>query len=492
MIRFFYIWFVFLKYGLLYLGLRLGLYKKKRETFLRQFFEEAGGSFIKFGQLLSLRVDVLPKEYALEMLNLLDNVQPFPYEDVKERFIHELGALPEKIFYDFQKEPFASASFGQVHAAKIDQDTIVAVKILRPGIEDDIAVDFVFADILAFFADIFFRFDALPWKEFAKEFKHWTRQELDYHIEADNTEKMYNGTKDISNVIVPQIYRRYSTRRILVQEYIEGIPLSRVLRGLKDGRLVPEDLLDMGIDITKIPHLLVNEMMREYFYQGFFHADPHPGNILLLPDDKIALLDFGIMGEQAPNQKAFIKVLITGANLQYKESTYHLINFAGTRLKQLIESAFPATADPSQIEDFMHVLAEQFAKKMSGKFQKGRKDLWEMKTDYTVLFMQILREAESYRIRLPKQMIVFSRALSIVGFLAKELNFEFRLAEETKQFFATHDESTFLELYSTDYKRISRDRAIEELHNWLSFLIERDPQIYHLVNRYVQKYNLVE
>ena len=491
MIRFFHIWYVLMKFGLLLFALKLGWYKKQNETFVKDFFEEAGGSFVKFGQLLAMRVDFLPKEYALEMLNLLDNVKPFPYDDVKKRFLQELGDTPEKIFYDFQKEPFASASFGQVHAAKLDKHTIVAVKILRPGIEDDIAVDFIFIDILAFFADIFFRFDALPWKEFAKEYKKWTRQELDYHIEADHTQQMHESARDVRDVIIPKVYPRYSTRRILVQEYIEGVPLSRVLRGLKDGRLTKEELLDMGIDITKTPRLIIAETMRQYFYLGQFHADPHPGNILLIPGDKIAMLDFGIMGEQAPNQKAFIKVLLSGANMQYKEAVYDLIGFAGTGLKQLIESAFPATADPSQVDEFMKLLAEQFAIKMSAKFDKGVSDIKTLKTDYALLFMQIMRDAESYKIRLPKQMAVFARALSIVGFLGKELDREFKLSAETIKFFTTHDQDEFLEVFSSDYKRISRDRAIEELHNWLSFLIEKDPKMYHLVNKYIRKYNVV-
>ena len=136
MFRFLFIISLLTKYFFIYLLLRFGLYKKSKKKILRNFFEEAGGSFIKFGQLLALRVDVLPKEYSLEMIGLFDNVKPFPYEDVERTFLQELGATPQKIFKDFQKVPFASASFGQVHGAKLENDHIVAVKVLRPGIED--------------------------------------------------------------------------------------------------------------------------------------------------------------------------------------------------------------------------------------------------------------------------------------------------------------------------------------------------------------------
>ena len=150
MLRFIYLLTVILKYTFFVLLMKLRLYGKPRHKVVKPFFEEAGGSFIKFGQLLALRVDVLPKEYSLEMLDLLDNVKPFPYTDVTEIFLQELGATPEKIFYDFQKEPFASGSFGQVHAAKLDKHTIVAVKIMRPNIEEMVQADFFVVDILAF------------------------------------------------------------------------------------------------------------------------------------------------------------------------------------------------------------------------------------------------------------------------------------------------------------------------------------------------------
>lgn len=157
MLRFFYIIGILTKYLSIYLLLKFGLYKKPKEKILRNFFEEAGGAFIKFGQLLALRVDVLPKEYALEMIGLFDNVKPFPYQDVENIFLQELGVTPQKIFKDFQKKPFASASFGQVHGAKLENDHIVAVKVLRPGIEDKVIADFLLIDILAFFCRSIFQ-----------------------------------------------------------------------------------------------------------------------------------------------------------------------------------------------------------------------------------------------------------------------------------------------------------------------------------------------
>ena len=207
--------------------LKINLYSKPKQKLLRNFFEEAGGSFVKFGQLLALRVDFIPNEYSLELLDLFDNMKPFSFAHVKEIFLQELGASPEKVFKDFQKQPFASASFGQVHGAKLENDEIVVVKIMRPGIEEDVKIDFLFIGFLAFLADIFFKIEAMPWKEFAKEFKEWTKNELDYYIEAENAEKLYKNLKDNKQIVIPKTYRHLSTKRILVQEYIEGIQIGR-------------------------------------------------------------------------------------------------------------------------------------------------------------------------------------------------------------------------------------------------------------------------
>ncbi len=159
----------------------------------KHFFEEAGGVFIKFGQLLALRVDVLPKEYALTLIDLFDRVQTFSYEEIERTFKHELGVTPEQIFAAFKQESLASASFGQVYPAKLEDGTIVVVKIQRPGINHQVAVDFFIIDILALVGDLFFKIPAMPWKKFAREFKDWTRKELDYRIEAENTQKIYEN-----------------------------------------------------------------------------------------------------------------------------------------------------------------------------------------------------------------------------------------------------------------------------------------------------------
>lgn len=495
MLRFFYIVTILIRYFFIYLAVRMGMYTKPKEKILRNFFEETGGAFVKFGQLLSLRVDVLPKEYSLELLDLLDNMKQFSYKEVQRIFLQELGAPPEKIFKDFQKVPFASASFGQVHAAKLKDDTIVAVKVMRPGIEEDVMVDFFFIDILAFFADLFFKIEAIPWKEFASEFEKWTKEELDYHIEAEHMEKIYKSIKNSDSIVVPKVFHRLSTKKILVQEYIDGIPLSRILRGIKDGRLDYEKLKKIGVDIRKSPRILVMEIFRQYFCNGFFHADPHPGNILLIPGGKIGLIDFGILGEALPDLSNLIEFLKHASSFKDEESiekaAYHALRLAGNELKQMVESAFPANVDQTYIDGFIETISKRFSNILRQRIKPDIKELDDMTKDYTVLFFEIVKSARSYRIRFPKQIVVFIRTMSIIFFLAKQMDNSFKIREEITEFFQTHEKNTFFNMESVSYKRLNRERALEQFNNWLSYLFEEDPGLYKLVKDYVTKYNVV-
>src|ERR1035437_5035460 len=502
MLRFFSIIFLLLKYSLIFLLLKLNLYKKPKQKIIKNFFEEMGGAFIKFGQLLAMRVDVLPKEYALEMLDLFDNVKPFPYKEVETIFLEEMGTTPDKIFKDFQKEPFASASFGQVHGAKLENDHIVAVKILRPGIETKVAIDFIIIDIFAFIADLFFKIDALPWKEFAKEFKKWTKAELDYHIEAENLEKMYRNISVNPLIEIPKVYPQISTRRILVEDYIEGIPLSRILRGLKDGRLTVEKLLGMGIDIKKVPSVFTQELLREFLMDDVFHADPHPGNILVLKNGRIALLDFGIIGETIKSNKASfvkfieseLKVDLKGLNLKdMKEPIFYFADFTAEELKSVIGSSLPASFSQERLEEIMKLLSEHFAEAAFKLASSGIPKLTSMETDYAALFLQVLKAAQEYKIKLPENAAGFIRMLSIVGFLSKELNKDYKINGEIKSFFEANPSETFLKDsdYSSSFKRINRERALEKLNNWLSYLAEKDNSLYQLVKEKFKEYNSI-
>ncbi|QQG43903.1 MAG: AarF/ABC1/UbiB kinase family protein [Candidatus Roizmanbacteria bacterium] len=495
MLRFFYILYLLIKY---FFFLSLGKYKLKKinkPKLLRSFFEEASGSFIKFGQLLSMRVEMISNDYSFELLNLLDNLKPFSYKLVEKIFIEELGATPNKIFKTFESEPFASASFGQVHGAKLKDGTVVVVKVLRPGVESKAKIDFLVVDFLAFIADLFFKIEALPWKEFAKEFKQWTKQEFDYRIEASNGERLYNNNVKNSSIVIPKIYHHLTTKKILVEEYMEGLHLSRVLKRLRDGRLDEKKLKKLGIDLKKVPRILVSELLKQFFIDGFFHADPHPGNIILLQNGKIGLIDFGIVGgkDPMPNIDHFMKWAKATGDMNFEDAAFHAANYAGEDIKVMIRSALPATVDQKDIDEFTHLLADNYVQTAKHIITDNLENLKTLKRDYMTVFLQVIKAGNKYNGKVPKEFVILSRGLAVLGLMAKLMDSDFRITEELKSFFQTYPEVELLKNYVPPaIKRINREVAIERLTNWLSSLFEVDPQLYHLVQKYLRKYNIVE
>jgi len=494
MFRFFYIIFLLLKYSVLYFLFLMGLNKQSKSQFIKSFFEEASGAFIKFGQILALRIDILPREYSLDLIELFDQIKPFSYDEVKRIFLEELGVTPEKLFKKFEETPFASASFAQVHAAKLYNNETVVVKIQRPDVWEKIKVDFFMIDALSIFADIFFKIDALPWREFANEFKSWTTKELDYHIEAENMQRIANQlvTQKVSTVVIPKIYHKLVTKKIMVQEYIDGVPLSRVLREMRRGELDAEKLKKIGIDIKETPNTMLVELLREYFIDGFFHADPHPGNILLLDRGRIGLIDFGIVGTAAPQRYYFAKFLNIESQGNIREMGHWFLKFAGGDIEKLIISAFPANVDQAKIDGFMEILEKHFYDYYKQIEMQTRKNLETMKTDYASVALQTLKFTNRYQIRLPNEMVIFARTMSIMGFLVKEMNYEFKASRVAVNFFAKHPEEDLKRLDTSfiPYKRMNREEAIEKLNNWLAYLVEIDPRLFKLVNDYVSEYNI--
>ncbi len=491
MFRFLRLSIILAKYGAVFFLARFKLAQKPGPKTIRKFFEGAGGSFVKFGQLLALRVDVLPPAYALELIDLFDDVGPFPYDQVEQIFHQELGTSPKEIFQYFNPDPIASASFGQVHRAKLDSGEEVAVKVQRPGIARDAKVDFTIIKLLSHIADLFFQIEAIPWKQIAHEFKAWTQEELDYRIEAERAERIYqNVTKrNAPDVVIPKTYHYYTTQRTLVQDYLEGIPLTQILREAEEKKLNQERLDELGIDPTQILPKVVTEITTQYFFDGLFHADPHPGNILLMENGKLGLIDFGIVGEPAPRVDDFRNFVKHAAWMQYDKASYHFLKFASTDLERMLSSAVPASVNPKLIDDLIVGLSQHLGSYMNSVQSQIWNDLAAMKIDYSVMVLQTVKYTQRYNIRLPNEIIVFIRALSIIGFLAKRIDSNFKLRMVVRRFFEKYPDEAFPQHRTSQihYSRMNREVAIEKLNNWLSFLVERDPELYRVVNDSVGK-----
>ncbi|ADU28901.1 AarF/UbiB family protein [Evansella cellulosilytica] len=267
---------------------------------VRLLLEELGTTYIKLGQIASTRPDLLPPDIVKELGRLQDDVPPFSYEEASVIIEQELGEPVESLFKEFSETPLAAASIGQVHYAVLKDGTEVVVKVQRPGIIPQMETD------LEIIAD---------WARLAETHFDWARDyglrdiideigkgmllELDYRNEARNMERFANKSVNHEYIHIPDVYWNYTTKRILTMDYVEGIRISNL-----------EALDSAGYDRSLLAKRLSETIFHQVLIDGVFHADPHPGNVLALPNGGIALLDFGMVGRLSPEKKKYAVSLI--------------------------------------------------------------------------------------------------------------------------------------------------------------------------------------
>lgn len=296
---------VFVKHGFGYLferirrGRKRGDFERSDAERFRKALEELGPMFIKTGQILSTRIDILPKDYIFELSKLQDETTPLPVEKIKTVIESDLGASTDRIFDEFSRLPIASASLAQVHTASKNGRELV-VKIQRPGIWGVIKTDL---DIMEDFARSFrnrirMHTDSDP-VEIVREMKKTLLNELDFLREGMNIEKFRRNFSDDERVFFPEVLWDITTPKVLVMERIKGIKISKI-----------NEIEKAGLDRKEIASVGVDIYLKQIFKHGFFHADPHPGNIFVTYDGKIAPCDFGMVGKINPHLKEKLRMLL--------------------------------------------------------------------------------------------------------------------------------------------------------------------------------------
>jgi predicted unusual protein kinase regulating ubiquinone biosynthesis (AarF/ABC1/UbiB family) len=263
--------------------------------------ESLGPTFVKIGQLLSTRSDVLPQAYLDALAPLQDHVTPFPFEEVEAVLQEELGIRVSKAFLEFDPVPVAAASLAQVHRAVLRSGREVAVKVQRPGIEEQIDRDLEF---LAEIAALVGRFSNAGRKAdpamVLEEFRKALVAELDYRQEAQNLRTIAAHLRDFDRIVIPQPVDDYTSRRVLTMDYVRGTKITRVSR---------VELCD--IDTHELADQLFRAYLQQVLIDGVFHADPHPGNVFITTDHRLALLDLGMIGRVAPpTQEQLFRLLL--------------------------------------------------------------------------------------------------------------------------------------------------------------------------------------
>lgn len=304
---------------------------------LRRFFERSGGAFIKLGQLLALQPDILPLRYCNELYDLLDRVDPCPYEDIEAVFVAETGRRPDEAFDRFEREPLSTASIGQVHVGWRGEQRY-AVKVRRAGADIEFAQDIHLMEGLLRLLELLHA-ERFYWlRSPITEFIDWTSEELDYRQEARYMEEVRHNSERDPRSRVPAVDWTLTTRRTLVVEFCEGTTVLDLLRSFDahDDRLL-RDLVAQGFDPPKAARAIIDIFLRDAFIYGIFHADLHPANLLIMPGNVIGYVDFGITGALSGSSRrrlAGLTIAWSLGDLDQICDNFFLLSTGGTEAQQ--------------------------------------------------------------------------------------------------------------------------------------------------------------
>lgn len=370
---------------------------------LRMALQELGPTFIKLGQLLSTRTDLLPPEFVEELVKLRDEVPPFPFEEARKILRAELKAEPDECFGHIDPKPIAAASIAQVHRGRLQDGEDVAIKIQRHGIRRIIEVDL---EILLHLATLMEK-HIVGWEiqrptKVVEEFGRAMGKELDFSFEAANMERFASQFLDESTVYVPKVFREVSTDRVLTMEYVQGIKSSAIAQ-----------LRAEGYDLQLIAHRGADLLMKQVFVHGFFHGDPHPGNLLILPDNVICFLDLGNMGR---------------LNREGRENIVDLVMGIAKRDPSALADALLRMTSWEE-EPERQNLEKDASEFIDRHFYRPLKEL-----NLGKLLNQFFTTAVRHRLRVHPDFLLFVKALSTIEGLGRELDPDFDIIKQATPF----------------------------------------------------------
>jgi predicted unusual protein kinase regulating ubiquinone biosynthesis (AarF/ABC1/UbiB family) len=360
---------------------------------LARDLEHLGPTFIKLGQLLSTRADLLPDSYLTALARLQDSVTPIGFADVERTVREELGVRLSKAFREFDPEPRAAASLGQVHRAVLRDGHRVAVKVQRPGIRRQAADDL---DVLESIATLAERVSATAARyevtRLVREFRATLLRELDYRIEAENLRTLGRNMARFDRIVVPQPVTAYSTSRVLTMDYVAGTKVTALSRLVR-------------VEVADLADVLFAAYLQQILVDGFFHADPHPGNLLVTRDRKLAMLDLGMVAHLTPRlQDLLVQLLAAIAEGRGDEAAEHAVRLGEAR---------PAF-HPDEFQRRMRELVSAQHDAAASQLAMGR------------MVLQMVRVAAETGLRLPGELMLLGKTLMNLDEIARRLDPDFR------------------------------------------------------------------
>ncbi len=367
----------------------------------RRALQELGPTFVKFGQVLATRPDIIPEAWANEFARLQDDVDSFPADDARRLIEEELGRPLEEAFDEFVPEPAGSGSIAQTHFATLKGGEKVVIKVRRPDISKTIRADL---DIIAKLAELAEKHvDELRIYRptmLVDEFRRNLERELDFLAEASSMHRLREELADDPRIRIPKVYWDYTTGKILTAECMMGTPLTDLDR-----------VLESGVDAPALAVTIAECFMRQFFEVGLFHADPHPGNIFIEPDGAVALLDFGSTGSLSREIKRQLITTMVALDQGDLDLIIDINSEAGI---------FADTEDISKLRGDLSDLIGSYYGVPANRIDMG------------ALFGDVVRTARNNRVALPREFVLLGRSLVLVVGLCQKLSADFNLAEVIK------------------------------------------------------------
>jgi ubiquinone biosynthesis protein len=355
----------------------------------RQLLAELGPTFTKLGQLLSTRPDLLPAPWIEELESLQDDCPPLPAAEIRREIERGLGRPVAELFASLEEEPLASASIAQVHLATTHAGERVVVKVQRPHIRDRIESDLALLYYLATVLEAVIEETGIHKPTgIVEEFDRTVHEELDFTNEARNATEMASAARGRGFIVIPRVHEGLSSSAILTLDYVEGTKVSEVTAAA-------------GFDLERVAKNIIEAAFRQLFEDGLFHGDPHPGNILVLPGNRIALLDFGLVGRLSRAQQEALVTLIVAVALRDPDSVARIINRIGV----------PDAHTP--ITEFREDIRQMLDRYLGLKLDQIRT---------STLLREFLDLAMRHRIRFPKEYAVLAKASITVEGIIRRLH----------------------------------------------------------------------
>ena len=358
---------------------------------LRRACEELGPTFVKLGQLAAARTRILPPEFTDELAKLQDQVKPLPFAEMRAVIEEELKCPLDEVFASVEEAPLGSASIAQVHRAKLLRGEAVVIKVQRPGVQKTAAEDLAILRQLASLAETH-----LPeWRlhqpvTLVDELARSLEKEMDFTAEAAHLERFTWQFRDEATIYLPAVFSDLTTSRVLVMECVEGIKASNL-----------EALTAAGLDCRELAQRIADLVMKQIFAHGFFHADPHPGNLQIMPDQRVCFLDFGMMGFLDLRTRETFVDFVWGIARRSESSV-------ASALLKLTETDVEPARGPfeTDVAEFMH-----------RHFYRAAGEI-----HFAQLVTQLAQLAGKHRLRLPPDLVVMLRALSLTEELVRQLD----------------------------------------------------------------------